>query len=295
VPESEPPHLPSALVKTFYAKAAVPPEWGLTVERFGLALERSAAKSQRFCGEGAAPGSLAAYFDSLRLHDLALACACSDGNESAWEHFMKEYRPELYRAARAIAGDSQGRELADSLYAHLYGLAERDGQRRSLFDYFYGRSKLTTWLRAVLSQRHVDELRRTRRTDSLDENAEGEPPRELPDPATFEVPDSERAKYLAILQAELSLALSALPAPDRLRLSCYYIQELTLAQIGRLLGEHEATVSRKLDRLRRDLRAQVDQALRAKKRLSDAQVKLCYEYAKEEWPFDLAKVLSSGE
>jgi len=292
---NEPPHLPSALVKTLYAKAAVPAEWGLTLERFGLALERSAAKSQRFSGEGNSPGSVAAYFDSLRLYDLALACACSDGNEAAWEHFMKEYRPELYRAACAIAGDSQGRELADSLYAQLYGLGERDGQRRSLFEYFHGRSKLGTWLRAVLAQRHVDELRRARRTDSLDETAEGDPPRELPDPATFEAPDSERAQYLEILQAELTLALSALPARDRLRLSCYYIRELTLAQIGRMLGEHEATVSRKLDRLRRDLRDQVDRALRVKKRLSDAQVKLCYEYAKEEWPFDLAKVLSNGE
>jgi RNA polymerase sigma-70 factor len=293
-PASEQPRLPSALVKTLYAQAVVPPEWRLTVERFGQALERSAAKSQRFCGEGTTPGSVIAYFDSLRLHDLALACACSEGSEAAWEHFMNEYRPELYRAARAIAGDAQGRDLADSLYAQLYGLGERDGQRRSLFDYFYGRSKLTTWLRAVLAQRHVDELRRTRRTESLDGNAEGDPPREFPDPATIEPPDSERAKYLAILQAELSLALSALPARDRLRLSCYYIQELTLAQIGRLLGEHEATVSRKLDRLRRELREQVDRALRQKNRLSDAQVKLCYEYAKEEWPFDLAKILSSG-
>ncbi len=287
--------LPAAVVKTLYAKAEVPKEWGLTLERFGRALEQSVARSPRTPGEGKSANSMRAYFESLRLHDLALTCACSEGSEAAWEYFLKEFRPELYRAGCAIAGESRGRELADSLYAELYGLEERDGRRRSLFDYFYGRSKLGTWLRAVLAQRHVDELRRTRRTDSLDENAEGDPPRELADPATHDAPDPERARYLALLQAALSEALAALAPRDRLRLSSYYVQELTLAQTGRLLGEHEATVSRKLDRARRELREQVDAALREKKRLSDAQVMLCYEYAREEWPFDLVKVLSSGE
>ena len=43
-----------------------------------------------------------------------------------------------------------GRELADSLYADLFGLDTRDGERRSLFRYYHGRAKLTTWLRSVL-------------------------------------------------------------------------------------------------------------------------------------------------
>jgi len=39
----------------------------------------------------------------------------------------------------------------------------------------------------------------------------------------------------------------------------------------------------------------VDAALRVKKRLSEAQVQLCYEYARQEWPFDLTRVLSKKE
>ena len=42
------------------------------------------------------------YFASLHLSDLALATACIDGHEAAWEHFVLEYRPALYRAADAI-------------------------------------------------------------------------------------------------------------------------------------------------------------------------------------------------
>lgn len=274
-------------------KAGAPPAWQLTQERFEQALERSAA--QRFCGAEPRAAELAAYLESLHLDDLALACACSEGNEQAWEHFMEKFRPELYRAGRAIAGVSAGRELADSLYADLYGLVEREGRRRSLFDYFYGRSKLSTWLRAVLAQRHVDELRRAGRTQPLEEDSSGQVSQAPLRQPLAAASDPDRLRYLAFLQGALSEALAALEPRDRLRLAYYYVEELTLAQIGRLLGEHEATVSRKLERTRSEVRRQVDAALREKKRLSEAQVRLCYEYAREEWPFDLGGVLSAKQ
>jgi hypothetical protein len=47
-----------------------------------------------------------------------------------------------------------------------------------------------------------------------------------------------------------------------LRLACYYEQQLTLAQTGRVLREHEATVSRQLARTRRTIREDVERQLR---------------------------------
>ena len=82
---------------------------------------------------------------------------------------MREHRPGLYRAADAIAPGGNGRELADSLYADLFGLQSQGGERRSLFRYFHGRSSLATWLRAVLAQRHVDGIRTGRRFEPLAE------------------------------------------------------------------------------------------------------------------------------
>jgi RNA polymerase sigma-70 factor, ECF subfamily len=247
--------------------------------------------------------AIAAYLDSLHAADLGLACACGDGNAAAWDLFMARFRPELYRAGRAIAGEAVGRELADSLYAELYGLREVAGQRKSLFDYFLGRSKLTTWLHAILAQRHVDGIRRARRTEPLEEGeagerAYGELQNALGNSATSSAggsPDPERNRFLAILQAVLTAALDALEPRDRLRLAYYYVEGLTLAEIGRLVGEHEATVSRKLERTRREIRKRVDGALRQEKKLSAAQLQLCYEYAREEWPFDLTRALSQEE
>ena len=93
----------------------------------------------------------------------------------------------------------------------------------------------------------------------------------------------------------LKCCLADLVPRDRLRLAYYYVEELTLAQIGKLLGEHEATVSRKLDRTRADLRRCVEEALRIEKKLSEAQLRLCFEYAREEWPFDLTRALSADD
>ena len=221
---------------------------------------------------------VAGYLESLHLSDLALACACSAGDTAAWEYFIEHYRPELHRAARMIlsksgGNDSKAREMADSLYADLYGLRESsDGSRRSLFDYFHGRSKLSTWLHAILAQRHIDEIRRMQKTDSLDDAGNGDPNvRELPEMKTAP-PDPERDAYLAIMQACVTAALSDLAPRDRLRLAYYYVDDLTLAQIGKLLGEHEATVSRKLERTRTELKRCVEVALREEKKVNRSTI-----------------------
>jgi RNA polymerase sigma-70 factor (ECF subfamily) len=274
-------------------KAAAPAEWQLTAERIQQTLDRSVA--HRFANAPPTDAhTIQGYLDSLHAADLALACACSDGNTAAWDFFVAQYRPELYRAARAIAGEAASRELADSLYAELYGLRAVAGQRKSLFDYFLGRSKLTTWLHAILAQRHVDGFRRARHTESLDDDADSGDRASLAAPAQLSS-DPERERYLAMLQGVLLAVLGTLEARDRLRLAYYYVEGLTLAQIGKLVGEHEATVSRKLERTRREVHKHVEAALRREKKLSDAQLRLCYEYAREEWPFDLTQVLSARE
>jgi len=287
----------SAVVKRCWQKAASPADWNLSIGRFESSLERSVA--HRFGEATPSDSAIEKYLESLNLRDLALACACSEGSPAAWDFFVAQFRPELYRAARAIGGQANARELADSLYADLYGLRESEGRRKSLFDYFHGRSRLGTWLRAILSQRHVDEFRRARRNESLEDES-GEERHEIATLASATmspqraVGDPDRAMYLASLQAALTAALGALESRERLRLAYYYADDRTLAEIGRLLGEHEATVSRKLDRTRKDVRRHVEATLREEKKWSEAQVRTCLECAQGEWPFDLAEALRSG-
>lgn len=273
----------SSLVRRLHERAGAE-RWHLSEIDFGAALQRSLAR--RF-GE-AVPSEREAteYLESLAVGDLGLACACARGSETAWEHFVGQFRPALLAAAAASAPPGVARDLADSIYADLFGLEERDGVRRSLFDYFDGRSTLGGWLRAVLAQRVVDWARASRRFEPLADNvADG------PSPAAAELPDVERPRRLALVRAALRAAVGALEARDRLRLSLYYGQQLKLAAVGRVLGESEATVSRKLERTRSDLRVAIGRRLREAHGLGEAEISACFEEAPGDPAFDLARVL----
>jgi RNA polymerase sigma factor (sigma-70 family) len=184
----------------------------------------------------------------------------------AWETFVREYRPLLYRAADALDRSGGAREIADSLYADLYGLTSGTGERQSLFRYFQGRSSLATWLRAVLAQRYVDRVRAARRSEPLGEDTE---------PEAAPPADPDRDRYVALVREALARAVSRLDPRDRLRLSGYYVQALTLLQIGRLLRESEASASRHLARTRREIRVEVERQLREESRLNDDQIAAC--------------------
>jgi len=275
-------------VDRLYAKANAA-RWRVSKDRFVRALEITIERAP--AGQQRKPRDLEQYLGTLHLEDLALACACADGDDTAWEHFVLQYRPLLYRASDAIDPSGGARELADSLYADLYGLREREGERQSLFRYFHGRSSLTTWLRAVLAQRHIDRLRSNRRQDALPDDDTSQAI-----PAPLETIDPDRHRYLRLIQNALEGALSSLPPRDRLRLSCYYAQELTLAETARLLGEHEATSSRQLARTRKLIREDVERRLRVEERLTEAEVAQCFATVSEDpGPLSLGTMLGADD
>jgi RNA polymerase sigma-70 factor len=281
------PLLDDALLKRLYRQAKAE-RWHLPAAVLAEALQVSAARA--FAGKAIDTRDLERYLGSLHLEDLALACACAAGAEAAWEHFMREQRPILYRAADQIDRSGGAREIADALYAELYGLRERMGERDSLFRHFHGRSTLSTWLRAVLAQRHVDRIRTQSRTESLPD--EGSPGVLA---ATPEPVEPERLRYVALARRAVARAVARLAARDRLRLGCYYAQQLTLAEIGRLLGEHEATVSRHLARSRRAIREDVEQDLRGNAGLTDVEVSDCFaSVANDPGPINLRELLGAA-
>jgi RNA polymerase sigma-70 factor len=292
----------TSLLEWCYARSHAG-RWEISRERFAVALERSAKKA--LAPEPLAPQSLQKYFRALHLEDLALATACADGAEAAWEHFFTTYRPYLRAAASAIlrckAGSAEACDLADSLFSELYGLASGKPAERSLFRYFHGRSSLKTWLRAVLAQRHIDSIRAGRRFEELAEDETGDVRPRMPLGPEILPGDPHRDRYVASFTRALQAALDRLEPQEKERLRLYYAEEKTLAEIGRLLGEHESSVSRHLDRVRRDLRQAVEDILRqglgaangfpAQPGLSDSEIMLCFEYSAGESRIDLDQLL----
>jgi RNA polymerase sigma-70 factor, ECF subfamily len=239
--------LSKALTTRLYASSRAA-EYGLSEAEFEQTLSVIAAK---YCSDLAEPERIA-LLESLRHEELALTRGCAKGNEKAWEVFLTRYRATLYSSAYAIArNDAAARDLADSLYAELYGLEERAGERRSKLLYYMGRGSLEGWLRTVLAQEWINRKRRTRREVSLEEQIDSGSQFEARATAPPPTPATPASQAVAAL-------LSDLTPQDRFLLAAYYLDGRTLAQIAIVMRVHESTISRKLDRLvqsvRKDLR-----------------------------------------
>ena len=260
-------------------------------EKVGLTRESFAAILCEIGSKHAPPATsereIRALFLSLRVDELALARACAAGNNAAWEIFLTRYREKLYLSALRIAReDSAARELADTLYADLYGTNIREGQRVSKLASYSGRGSLEGWLRTVLSQEYVNRYRRTKRLVSLDEESEEGVQFRAPDPEP--VPPAD-----ASLAQATDEALGALSGEDRTVLSAYYLDGRTLAEIARMLGVHESTISRKVDKLAKSLRKQIVAAL-VRRGMSRRQAEEALEADVRDLQVDIRQSLRQG-
>ncbi len=204
------------------------------------------------CLPDAGLNEISDFLHSLRLDDLALARACAEGNTAAWECFLGRYRQRLYSAALAISREEEAaRELADSLYTDLYGTRENeDGRRVSKLASYTGRGSLEGWLRTVLAQEYVNRYRRERRLVSLDEKIAAQPSGDA------------AAQADPRLEQSIDEALAALSGEERFILSSWFLDGRTLAEIARMCGVHESTISRRAERITAALRKRIVRGLR---------------------------------
>ena len=194
---------------------------------------------------------------TLHVEDLVLARACTAGIEPAWDAFLTRFRAPLYEAAYRIARDeATGRELADELYADLYGMPNREGKRVAKLDYYMGRGSLEGWLRTVLAQQHVNRFRSMAKDVSLDEQVESG--------ASFAATEPEpMTEGEAVIGKAVAQTLAEVSSEERFLLASYYLDQRTLAEIARRLGVHESTISRRLDKLTGKLRKRIRKRMQA--------------------------------
>jgi RNA polymerase sigma-70 factor (ECF subfamily) len=223
-------------------------DFGIASDELGKILGEVAAKC---LPDNATAEQTAAFWQSLRLEDLVLARACAAGNERAWEVFMGRFREKLYDVASYITKESSSaRELADSVYADLYGTRTRDFKRISKLTLYSGRGSLDGWLRTVLAQEYVNTYRKQRRLVSLDEESEEGVQFAAPAQDSSPVADSR-------LETAIDDELRSLDPNDSFILASYFLDKRTLAEIARALSVHESTISRKVEKLTKTLRRQV--------------------------------------
>lgn len=254
---------------------------------FARALYTSASKYvQEVAGRGEERG-VSKFLHELHHADLYLAHSCAEGNEQAWESFLKEHRGFLESLARQFSGsDLDWEELLDTLLAELYGIGRDGGVRRSKFAHYSGRGSLRGWLKAVVFQLSVDLRRSGKRLVQPEDDREFER-------HTAPVEPEERVEehYNTAISNALSTAISRQDPQMRLLLSYYYYDNLTLKQIGHIFRVHEATVSRWLQRVQQQLRRDVEKILSRDFAMSVAEVEACLRLAAEGGVADVKAML----
>lgn len=212
------------------------------------------------------------FINKLQADDLCLIVACEQGNQKAWSDLVERFSATVRSAARSASGNEEGAEdLAQSIWADLYGLRTReDGRPAGKLSYYSGRGSLAGWLRAVVAQLAVDQHRKQFRLVQTEEDADLDRIiQHSQNEATWSGhggvldPEVEVSQKLAGAQMQKALAQSIkqLSGEDRLLVKLYYFDGLRLREAGAVLGVHEATASRRLTRIHTNLRQLVERIL----------------------------------
>jgi RNA polymerase sigma-70 factor (ECF subfamily) len=202
-------------------------------------------------------GDMMAYVRSLNLDDLYLARSCSVRDDRAWAECGRVHFGFMREFARRFLSAADAAELTDQVIADLW---EKEKLAR-----YEGRSTLRTWLGAVVAHAALQAGKVARRRE-----ADVERSRRQAFVAANDPEDQQSAGLLARITAE---AIEALPADQKLLLLLHYEQDLSLDQIAPILGTSKATLSRRLKRIREDLRAAIERVARDRYRSSGQQVR----------------------
>ena len=181
--------------------------------------------------------------------DEALCSRVAEGDEQAFEQLVERHQRRAYRLAWSILGDAdEARDLSQEAFIRLH-------QRAGRFD---GRSKFSTWFHRIVVNVCLDERRKrqgwlhrlfgTQRGEGQDDSATILD--ELPAPATDpgEAIDRQRA------MSRVWKAAERLSAQQRAALVLQVEEDLSTAEIARVLECSEATVRVHLHRAIQTLR-----------------------------------------
>ena len=197
-----------------------------------------------------------------RLDQLWLACAAADGNAAA----IAAIEATCFARARAALAtfDAGIRDEALQRMREILFVARATRPPR-IADYA-GRGDLAGWIRTT-AMREAFQLVAPAREVGNERAIEGYV---LPggDPAV----ELMKQQYGATFKQALAAALAKLPDATRATLRRYYIEGLGLEQIAALDGVAASTVSRRLEKARKELHDETRQALAASLRVGDDEV-----------------------
>ena len=132
---------------------------------------------------------------------------------------------------------------------------------------YSGRGSLEGWLKALLTHAYVDKYRSQKRVISLEQRIDLLRMLCAIQPAERKGGDSR-------WNSAIEDAFSQCTAEERFLLAAYYFDGRTLANLAQFFGVHESSVSRRLNRIIRELRKRVARNLQ-RRGMSSREIKEC--------------------
>jgi len=140
---------------------------------------------------------------------------------------------------------------------------------------------------------HTINLRKKERRTSLAAQLEQDAPSDASDAGHRADPEIAylRQRYSFEFRAALDHALSELSDEDRMHLVYYYVERLTIDQVGTLHGIHRVTAARRINRARGHLVGAIREALRLRLRVGATELESILRLLPSELPLSLSRRL----
>lgn len=200
------------------------------------------------------------FLDRLFAVDWSIACGCLDGDPAAWDALFaaRTGRSDCLlvdalrgRAARLYPRDDERQESSVQEFWSRLIVHESDG--RPVLARYDGQRPLVPWLIRVFQNDHISRLRSAGSTQALPDDDFHAPP---PEPVA-------RVRWHELFRQAAGEALAELSQRELLVLGLRWRFRLSQREVAKLLGQHEGTISRQIDRLRDHLLERVGQRLTA--------------------------------
>jgi RNA polymerase sigma factor (sigma-70 family) len=219
------------------------PAVALATAAFERHLDRTFAVFRRKTPEATVP----AYLDSLYSLDWYLACACMEGDGSAWEQLFaaRTGRSDCLlvdalraRAARLYPRDDERQETAVAeFWSQL--LVSESGSGLPVLARYDGQRPLVPWLIRVFQNAHISRLRAAGGTHALPD-----------DDIALPLPNRADGRWHEAFCQAAREALATLSDSELLILGMRLRYRMSQREVAHLLGVHEGTISRQTDKLR---------------------------------------------
>ena len=231
-------------------------------------------------------GELVAELRGVRAADLYLACGCARGDSAAIAAFDRQYLAVVEGAlARMNIAPTMRDEVRQLVRHKLFVSAPGDAARIS--DYA-GRGDLRNWVRATAVRTCLNLLRKHKREVALDDD------RMLAAfPAVEDDPELAHMKdlYSGEFKQAFGEALRGLEDRPKNLLYHYYVDELTIDQIGAIYRVHRVTAFRWINKAREQLVAQTHANLQARLDITPNEMNSILRLIRSELDMSIARYL----